>query len=498
MQQPSQSSPEQPRSVPLNSPPRFSATDNTVEWIQRLVRQVRAYVTLHISQRFERIVCSECGSDAPQGGHILHFIGCTVGAYAECVEHIGELPAEVEDLKRPRSFTRAQERDLSALIFEARLLARSRIMTRIRGAELCEECLQAVTEDSLIGHTAECRVGRVFTRLSQLCAEPGPQLRAAALTAGELTTYGEPWRVEGNSDHEWPVRLRNRNGRLVLELRDSEVGDAVEEAFARRIVLAINFLEGMPDRSLLEVLESYGVGNYWIAAVPRSTVGEALLATVKRVVATNLPRPSSELFTEGTYPGAALETGPEGPVDAWARDRHMEPTAQLKGAGTTPAAEAPAPNTSEAPLSPGDAAADRGTEGTALEEVHASAAAEIPPPDAIEEVTADGYANGEPCAICEHAVLDHDDEFGNCTAEPEIDGVDTSCNCPGYRTFEQLAEERLVRMPSPDSHLGASEADGRVVGFHDVGDACLQGEHTRCITPMCQCPCHDSVAECAA
>jgi hypothetical protein len=468
--QPSQSSPEQPRSVPLNSPPRFSPTDNTVEWIQRLVRQVRAYVTLRISQRFERMVCSECGSSAPDRDRILHFIGCTIGSYAECLEHIGELPSEVEDLKRPRTFTRAQERDLSALIFEARSLARSRIMTRIRGAELCEECLQAVTGDSLIGHTAECRVGRVFTRLSQLCAEPGPQLRVAALSsafAGELTSYGEPWRVEGDSD-DWPVRLRNCNGRLVLELRDSEVGDAVEEAFARRILLAINFLEGMPDKSLIEPLESYGAGNYWIVAVPRSTVGEALLATVKRVVATNVPRPSSELFTEGTYPGAALETGPEGPVDTRARDRHWEPTAQSKGDGSTPAAEAPSPYTSD--FEQGSAAScDAG-------------------PAAGEAVPGSHLTGDDPYRnAAEQAPL----EMGDAA-------VDRGVGDPEGRTSARSAAAEILCMPDPDSHLGASEADGRVVGFHDVGAACLHGEHTRCITPMCQCPCHDPVAECAA
>jgi hypothetical protein len=437
------------------------------------VRQVRAHVTLHISQRFERMVCRECGGDAPCGTAIQHFIGCNIGAYARCLDGIGELPAEVEDLKRPRSFTRAQERDLSALIFEARSLARSIMVTHLPGAELCGECLQAVTGDSLVGHTAECRAGRVFRRVAQLCAESATRpTRAdafAAAVGAALVTYGEPWTVEGNSADDWPVRLRDRHGRLVLELRDSEVGDAVEEAFMRRVALAINFLSNMPDKSLAEVVDEYGQGNYWIAAVPRSIAGEALLATVKRIVAANVPRPSSQLFTEGTYPGAAFEAGPEGPVEVGPRDRHWEPTAHLsKGEGATEAG-APSLTISQAPLSSGDAAADP-DRGVGTSTGHGSAAAEISPA----------------CQEGDHRMC----------AGPYIHAVGTPgqrgawCACDCHSAVQQI---------DPGAHLGAAEdADGQVVGLHALDRNCTSGHHAHCNNTFCQCPCHEPAAERAA
>lgn len=57
-----------------------------------------------------------------------------------------------------------------------------------------------------------------------------------------------------------------------------------------------------------------------------------------------------------------------------------------------------------------------------------------------EEISERDYEDGEPCARCGHACLDHDDEFGDCQALrnpyglPQMDG----CECEGYATAEEI------------------------------------------------------------
>lgn len=62
---------------------------------------------------------------------------------------------------------------------------------------------------------------------------------------------------------------------------------------------------------------------------------------------------------------------------------------------------------------------------------------------ATEEVSASDNADGEPCAVCGHACLSHDDEFGNCMALPNPYGMRQrdGCDCSGYRTAEEKASE---------------------------------------------------------
>jgi hypothetical protein len=342
--------------------------------------------------------CRDCQTWASHAtGRIEHKLGCSTGQVLHWLEQLpDDLPAITdEELVRDARLTIEQHRDLSGLMFEARSLARHQITTHIPGVELCRECLQVVERDGLLGHTPECRAGKVLTRLAALCEDrrenrkllPPAEGSATGPSAGffsELGNYNEPWSVRGSREQEegfidrvLRTVVADRSGTHIVDTADGDCGEPMQRAFAERIALCMNFCAALPGASLEAVIAKYGIRGFALMAYPVERFAVGVLAAIRAFLDEDARRVAERAFA------------------------------------VTPSTEAPA---------------------------------------AAEEVSAKDDADGEPCARCGHACLDHDDEFGNCTAIPNPYGMNQrdGCDCEGYQTAEEAAEaERRPDVPRP-------------------------------------------------
>jgi hypothetical protein len=121
--------------------------------------------------------CTECGAASRSHGEIRHFDGCAAGQVLHALDRLAE-PVVVHSGS-----------DLSALVFEAHALALSQIMQyshqSMRRA-VCQECSGRLDESLIIGHTRECRAGRVLRRLRTLMALAGERGSDASLSGADF------------------------------------------------------------------------------------------------------------------------------------------------------------------------------------------------------------------------------------------------------------------------------------------------------------------------
>jgi hypothetical protein len=280
--QPSQPSTELPAGpVPLRpSPVSSQASSEERAFVTYALARLRVYAHRLAMDKIKHDgaydICLECGASArAETRSIDHQLACTTGAVLHWLAQLpDDLPAiEADDLKRDALLSAAQHRDLAALIFEARSLARAQIMTQIPGTEVCHECVQALGLFGVDGHTPECRTGKVLRRLDALCADSeakfpppsaaaGESAPAAALFSGEPVHFNEPWALrDGMRDGTLIVDAR---GCEIADLAMSDVGESSEREFARRIRACVNACAGQPTHQLETIGEA-------IAQAPRNS-----------------------------------------------------------------------------------------------------------------------------------------------------------------------------------------------------------------------------------
>ncbi len=188
------------------------------------------------------------------------------------------------------------------------------------GVWLCHECVQALSEDGVTGHTPECRAGKVLARLARLCANDSAQAAAgkgrtpaAASFSGEVKHFNEPWQLaEGDDDliNGGPLTVvRDRNGLDIVDLGFSYVGEAVEELFARRIRSCVNFCAGFPTPILEEILSKYGLG-YALMVYPAERFGVGVMAAIRAMLDEDVRQIAERIFAPDAATAATEFSGP--------------------------------------------------------------------------------------------------------------------------------------------------------------------------------------------